>query len=483
VLLCVAGVPSLVLVLVHVFYGVPLSAYRPVINDEVAYWHQALTFSHAGFHGGFYTTSEVTNPSGLTPFGAHGPGFAVLYGLFGAVFGWHRHTAVVLNLIAIGGAAWVWVSLTRLNISRLVLAGLTLLTFWHMVFWAPTGMQESLHHAGAIVMAACFASALGPAPRRWIVVVGWIMLGALSFIRPSWIVLLPIWAFATARQARRPVRIAAVAGSLVYGAVILFAYSSTTAPYESGFFFLRTATLSLGLHEIADNVQTNLQRIAMTDQFHAIELLERYQYWALLLAAAVSATVLVRRAHSAAHLAVTAVAMTFALAAMLLLYQFTNYAEHRVLSAFLLFGLMLCVAAPGRIGPLLVAGVMLYNVASARTTLAGIEDAWRDHFIWDRRGVSEVEHAVDGRVIYRPGASRWCNTLLTSQYPPHLIAVPAGIGLSVVRRPEQMTLPPRSHYMLLDALAYASFTRPLKLDPLATLPYGTLFVNRESGCE
>ena len=103
-------------VLVHVFFGTPLSAYRPLINDEVAYWHQALTFSHAGFNGGYYTVDEATNPSGLTPFGPHGPGFAVLYGSSGAVFGWHRHTAVIVNLIAIGVASWAWVSLTTLTL-------------------------------------------------------------------------------------------------------------------------------------------------------------------------------------------------------------------------------------------------------------------------------------------------------------------------------------------------------------------------------
>ena len=47
VLLCVAGVPVLVVSLVHVFFGVSLSAFRPIINDEVAYWHQALTYSIA----------------------------------------------------------------------------------------------------------------------------------------------------------------------------------------------------------------------------------------------------------------------------------------------------------------------------------------------------------------------------------------------------------------------------------------------------
>ena len=481
-LLCVAGLPVLVLVLVRVFYGVPISAYRPVINDEVAYWHQALTFSTAGFQGGYYTSGEVTNPSGLTPFGAHGPGFAVLYGLFGRIFGWHRHTVVILNLIAFSAAGWVWVSLSRLNVARLLLSGLTLVTFWHVVFWAPTGMQESLHHAGAIVLAACFASALGPAHRRWITVVGWTVLGVLSFIRPSWILLLPLWAFVTARHAQRPVLIATVAGSLVYGAAILFAYGSTTAPYETGFFFLRAATLSLGLEALAENVMSNVSRLASPDQFHPIELLERYQYVALLVSTAALAVVATRARRPAPHLTVAAVSLTMAFVAMLLLYQFTNYAEHRVLSAFLLFGVLLCIAAPGRIGPLLVAGIILSNMVSARTSLIEFEDIWRDRFTWDRRGVFELERALAGTVVYRPGASRWCNTLLTSQYPPHLIAVPAGIGISVVRKPELMTLPPRSHYMLLDELVRAAFTGPLNLDPIATLPYGTLYVNRDSGC-
>ena len=99
----------------------------------------------------------------------------MLYGLVGKIFGWHRHTAVLLNLIALGTAAWVWVRLGGLSLPRLLLSGLLLVTFWHTVFWAPTGMQESLHHAGAIVMAACFAAALGPAPRRWITASGWVV--------------------------------------------------------------------------------------------------------------------------------------------------------------------------------------------------------------------------------------------------------------------------------------------------------------------
>jgi hypothetical protein len=90
-LLCAAGVPLLVLLLVRWLFGVPLSAFRPVLSDEIYCWHESLTFARAGLHGGYYTVQEVTNSSGVTPFGAHGAGFVMLYGLAASVFEWHRH--------------------------------------------------------------------------------------------------------------------------------------------------------------------------------------------------------------------------------------------------------------------------------------------------------------------------------------------------------------------------------------------------------
>lgn len=483
-LLCAAALPVFVLILVYAFFGVSISQFRPSTNDEVAYWHQALTFSQVGFRGGYYTIDEVTNPSGLTPFGPHGPGFPVLFGLFGAVFGWYRHSVVLVNLIAIGGAVCIWGLLTELSLRRLWLSAVMLATLWHIVFWAPTGMQESFHHAAAIVLAACFASVLGPSPRRLAVVLGWIVIGLASFIRPSWIILLPLWATATTRRARWPIMAAAVGASLLYGALVLLAYSSTTAPYGTGFFFLRAASLSSPVQALFDNAVDNLQRIVRPGQFRTIELLQRFQYGVFLLATCVAVLWAHRRQRQSLtlHLPVTAVALAAALAAMLLLYEFASYAEHRILSAFLLFGALLCVAAPGRLGPLLVAGLVLSNVMTVRVALSEFEDSWNDRFDLERADLSEMEQAIEGTIVYRPGASRWCNTLLTSQYPTSLIVVPGGIGLSVIMRGALPRFPPRSHYLLLDEVMRAEFPVPLNLDVIATFPYGTLYVNRDAEC-
>jgi hypothetical protein len=106
-LLCAACVPLLVVLLVRWLFGVPLSAFRPVLSDEIYYWHESLTFARAGLHGGYYTLQEVTNSSGVTPFGAHGAGFVMLYGLAASVFEWHRHSVLVMNLVVIAGACWI----------------------------------------------------------------------------------------------------------------------------------------------------------------------------------------------------------------------------------------------------------------------------------------------------------------------------------------------------------------------------------------
>ena len=481
--------PIMALVLVRGFYGVPLSAYRPIINDEVAYWHQAFSFSQVGFNGGYYTVEEATNPSGVTPFGPHGPGFALLYGSVGSLIGWHRHSVVLLNLFAFAGAALVWVMLSGATTARLLLAALLLATYWHTMFWALTGMQEGLHHAGAIALAGCFAYALRPSPRKWVIAGGWIALAVLSFIRPSWIIVMPAWAFATMRHARAPMKTAIIAGAALLSIAILIAYSRTVAPYSNGFFFLRVARFSVGARALLDNMSANLQRVSYLNQYSAIELIHRAQYVTVLIATLVGGIVVAwralpaRRIEASAHLIIAAGTLAVALAMMFLLYEFASYVDHRILSAFLLFGSLLCAASGARAGLIPVAVLVVSNIAVAGTALRETEAARRDQFIWDDQSVRALHDVMTGRVAYHPASSRWCNTLLTSKYPPDLIAVPAGIGISVVQFADHLPTPPRSRYLLLDAEALSALRSPHHLTPIATLPFGTLYLNRDAKCD
>jgi hypothetical protein len=485
-LLCIASVPVLVIVLVRWCFGVPISAFRPVMFDEISYWHETLTFSTVGFTGGYYTWGELTNASGFTPFDPHGPGYPIVYGLVGKLFGWYRHSQVVLNLVAIALAVWGWTAASKLPLSRMLLAGALLITFWPMILWAPTGMQEGMHHAGAIAMAAFFAYALAPAPRRSVIAIGWIVLAALSFVRPTWLVLMPLWAYATAHgKGRRAIAIS-VGVALLLTLIVLVLYSRTTAPFPTGFFFLRVLDRSESISRIWGNLRFNLVRTIEPGEYKFDEVLFRLQYW-LWLAAAATLTIVWRRSaaadkRSSALLGIGTAAMAIALSLMLILYTLTNWAEHRVLSAFLLFAALLCTAVPGRPAALLVSVLIASNLATVKPFVDSFRGERSDNFVWDRRGAYELADAINGRIVYRSGATRWCNTLLTSQYPPQIIVVPAGIGLSTAREPNEMTQPPRSHFLLLDNAARADFRLPIHVQPLATLPYGTLYLNLDSHC-
>jgi hypothetical protein len=491
-LLCVACVPLVVIFLVRWLFGMPLSAFRPVLSDEVYYWHEALTFARAGLQGGYYTLEEVTNPSGFTPFGPHGAGFVMLYGLVARFVEWHRHSVLLLNLVVIAAGAWVWASCARISTAKLWLSVLLLATFWQVVFWASTGMQETFHHAGALVMAALFARALAPGnveglspTRQRLMATGAAILVLLSLVRPTWIILMPLWVLVTMRDSGRTRLMTAVAASVVVGIVMLLVFNRTVAPYSRGFSFVEMFNRSPGNPSLVENLMFNLNRTVTFSEYDDLEILHRLQYWGFMAATLVASVILWRKRATGpvAHLAVAATTMVAILGLMLLLYSLTNWAEHRVLSAFLLFAVLLTLAAPGRIPVLLVTALIVSNLATAATFRRVFEAKRQDQFVWDRRGVNALEEALTTHgVTYRKSDSRWCNTLLTAQEPPYLIAVPAGIGISVVRESDQMSVPPRSHYLLLDESALVHFTRPLRVQPLATLPYGTLYVNLESGC-
>lgn len=480
-------VPLVVVGLVRGLFGTPLSAFRPVLSDEIYYFHEAHTFGRASFTGGYYTLDERLNPSGITPFGPHGAGFVMLYGLVAKVFDWHRHSVLVLNLLAIAMAGWLWGVSAPASTPRLWLSVLLLMTFWQMVFWASSGMQESLHHAGAIVMAALFARALAGSTSPWLILCGSVTLALLALIRPTWIIVMPFWALVTTGHASRRRVSVALALSLATGAAMLLIFNRTVAPYSRGFSFVELLNRSANAPSVVDNLLFNLRRTLTFSEYDALEIVHRLQYWTFMAGAIVLAVAISRRRSEwrvgpVRHLAIAGLSMAIVLGLMLVLYSLTNWAEHRILSAFLLFAALLTLTAPGRAPMLLVTGLIVSNLATTATFVRVFDAKRQEQFVWDRRGVNALQDALGEDVVYHPGQSRWCNTLLTGQEPPYLIAVPAGIGISVVREPDQIPHVPHSRYLLVDDSTLKRFQHPPRVRALATLPYGTLYLNLDSGC-
>jgi hypothetical protein len=254
----------------------------------------------------------------------------------------------------------------------------------------------------------------------------------------------------------------------------------------SSFFFVND--ISTAAQIVLNGVRMNVERVLQLTEYSELEVLNRIQYMGWLVATAAGTAILAwmarrRGARMPAHLSVAAVSIVLIVGLLFVFYAVTNWTEHRIVSAFVLFGALVCTAAPGRLPLLLAAMLALSNVGATALFVRGFEAGHRDHFIWDRRGLYQLEDALKGQVAFRTNQTRWCNTLLTAQYPPHLIGVPPGIGLSVVREPDLVAIPPRSRYLLVDEPSLAEFTAPLNVKTLAMLPYGTLYENLDAHCE
>src|SRR5262249_54396437 len=134
-----------------------MPSYRATYNDSMLYWREAYTFSQVGFNGGFYTTNELPARLGFIHFYVYGPVYPIVYGTIGRLFGWYYATPVIINLALIGLAIAAFTIITRPDRRQLLLAGALFATFWPILLFLLSNMQESYQQALAILLGGGFA--------------------------------------------------------------------------------------------------------------------------------------------------------------------------------------------------------------------------------------------------------------------------------------------------------------------------------------
>jgi hypothetical protein len=174
---------------------------------------------------------------------------------------------------------------------------------------------------------------------------GSITLGVLALVRPTWIVVMPLWGLVITRHSGQRRIIAAIGASLVAGVVMLMIFNRTVAPYSRGFSFVDVLNQTPGSPAILENLLFDLRRTVTLSEYDALEILHRAQYWGFLVAAlALALGLWWRRADppspsgfgeagwrggALAHLTIAATTMLAMLGLMLVLYSMTNWGEHR----------------------------------------------------------------------------------------------------------------------------------------------------------
>lgn len=497
----VAAIPALVTcALLAALFDATLLDYFPVASDELAYFHQIATFVRAGFGGGYFTNYEMPARFAATHFGVHGPAFPVIYGSIGRIVGWAILSGPIFNLGVLAAAIAVFISMTRLSVRQIVRLGAVILTSWWVTLMASITMQESLNQAFMIVFAAFAVRLLRPdAERRaGLLLAALAILVAASVLRPTnWIAAVPLMLVALAHRPALlgPAVVAAAVGIPVFWVVWRF----VSAPIPGLPIDLDAAGAggSAGIWSyFGSHITTNIGAIFDVKSFAAQPFFQYVMFasaavtvvFACFVVAACVNALTGRHGCQPADLLrsvafrvdlLNLIVLGTALAAFLGFYFDSDASISRVMAPFLLLSQLVLVAT-GRRTWLLAATITL-GVLVAPSFIT-VYRGWRaDSFTYNPARFELFRGQVSKLIAFSPDAGPWCNTLLTMTYEREIVAVPAGIGLSLAP-PRTPDAPIKSKYLLLTGDGFERFRSRADLQHLGTTTLGELYVNRSAAC-
>ncbi len=490
--------------------GVTLSQFVPWVNDEVSLWHQALTFSHHGFTGGgYYTLYELPAKASFTHYYAWGPFYPMLQGIFARIFGWELYSGVLFNIMLMTAAIAFFIYAARPTKRQLVLAGLLLGTFWTMLVYIPTGMQESFQAAVAIALAALFYRLLneGPSlPRRWqALIVGTIL--CASLIRGTWVLAFFPYFLLSARNNWRGYALALVKALVLSAAAFAFySYISSELPYRftDQLFNAIGAASGLGdkidaaLDMFGDRIELN-RRLFQDDMpsfdWLIIGVVMWFEYLLLLAGVAIWLAVSATRAYRARQpfrlgdtipreILFHGLNLLMLLFLLILLYQ----VDFRMGVAALLLSLLVMLLKQHERAVIAVILVNLLLVPFFATTYDVFAQG---RFFPYRPYIEQVDALVNPHVVYQDDApSGWCNTLLfpVELYSWPVTVIPEGIGVSMYYTLDDLSLPAKSKYLVLTDSGYTRLSEYQELERMSQQSIGLfsepvgLYVNHDAPC-
>jgi hypothetical protein len=463
--LFVVGPAALVALLLATVCGGTILDCVPLWYDEVWYFNELSVFHTAGWDGGYTISHEWTAKLPAVHFGPHGPFFAAFYGTIARLTGLHLWTVPALNSAFVLLASMLWLACCRPTARQIWLAAAILTTFWPLVLYLPSSMQEGLHMAVAIGLAGLSTCLIRRPASRALLAAALVVVVAASQLRVTWAwVAVPLlWVALRPRTARQWTGLAVVAALIVlplYVEAML-----VNAPFNN---FVHKVALRAETSKLAavgmlfgHGFKSLLLYVAPTrDTWLQVGL--RYQ---VLLVAAAAALHLNRARRESfdddesprqapTEMGFVLLNLLCVVGFVIALYDVSDWRDYRVVAPHLLLSLMVLVASGAR------QWMTGYAVLAAMMGVLVVPQFAAFHQA--RCAVDPAEIAAFGEeggdaLEFRRGTSAWDNTLLIDVEhieSPLLAGLPGGIGVSVVSNWERQTWPPQAKYLLLkDTLA------------------------------
>ena len=507
-LLALAAAPAIATVLlVHALFGVGLDHFVPSFwNDQTGYWHGVAGFVAVGLDTGYNTPDERPLPWDAVRFGVNGPWLAILYGSVAKVVGWGPASSIPFNMVVLGAglAAFGW--LAALDRRRIALAGVVALTAWPVLLYVPTASYESLQHAIAAVLAACFVRALerGPELGRAERSASIAFLLAASVTRFSWALLLPCLLLLhrhrpSLRYAAGAVLAAAATSAAMLMLVGLFqppganSVADRLAAVRADPVAGSTALARLGADNLlafllpggrADLDPTSRTAASGSWDVTAAQSWETIALLALAVLALAGALGVARLRALTARLPVREAAfhaVNLGAITVAALFLYLPYGYFRVIGAHLLLSLLVLVA---RRRVAVLAPIVVVNLVLVPSFLDHYR-RWEPNFAFDPAAMQQQRAEMAALVRYTPDASSpWCNTLYlpVAAFDWRVTLVPAGFGIAY-GLDEPLPARPRSRYVL--SPSFGPPAQPIDapgLRRLGEVPAGLVYENLRSDC-
>lgn len=305
----------------------------PLWSDELAYWHESLSFASVGLKMGYSTFYE--HLPAWSCFGLHGVGATLLYAPMAILCGANYNFITITNLLLLTVALVLLSKYITTHIDYLFIIIFTAI-YPPLFLYLPTLMTEVAQYALCILYGILLYKFVNNPSTKW-VVTAIIYVSLISFVRVYYIILLIPFLFLLCRPVGWKMRCAYVAGYFAYCISIFMIVTATTAPYPEGFLVnvfqndVISALKSLGVHTLK-----NIKYFVYDPGAAHIEQLQRWFYlWIVgyMLYKAI-------KAHSTMHICLALLLGSFLLV-IIGAYDVFGMRDYRVLAPLLYIAIIL----------------------------------------------------------------------------------------------------------------------------------------------
>ena len=284
--------PFLLLAAVSVAIGHNALASYPVWTDELDYWRSVFSWLHVDSGVGYSGIGE--NAAQLGTLSVHGVTPILLYGWYGALFGWGFSSIVVCNALWIAAGALVFCLLNRPKAGTALGLGLSLMVYMPVVLYCATSMTE-LANYGLLLFYIAFTARLWRVRRTALQALGrpaavnkglpalilaFITVALCCTYRISYLGLfLPLAVVAGDGRWGSRMGLTLLAGMLA-SIFIYYLTSLLSSPFPSGFLhnFFRVGSPGLAVRMFLSHGKANLLDYFVRSTSNPMESLQRWLY-------------------------------------------------------------------------------------------------------------------------------------------------------------------------------------------------------------